>query len=47
MLEEKKASRWGRWLVLVVLLLVLIYVIADGWVMNKLEPNEVVAVYDR
>jgi len=45
MLEEKKASRWGRWLVLVVLLLVLIYVIADGWVMNKLEPDEVVAVY--
>ena len=46
MLEEKKASRWGKWLVLVVLLLVLIYVIADGWVMNKLEPDEVVGVYE-
>ncbi|GAF77976.1 unnamed protein product, partial [marine sediment metagenome] len=46
MLEEKKASRWGRWLVLVVLLLVLIYVIADGWVMNKLEPYTVVGVYE-
>lgn len=46
MLEEKKASRWGRWLVLVVLLLVLIYVIADGWLMNKLEPHTVVAVYE-
>ncbi len=46
MLEEKKASRWGRWLVLVVLLLVLIYVIADGWVMNKLDPHTVVGVYE-
>lgn len=46
MLEEKKASRWGRWLILVVLVLVLIYVIADGWVMNKLKPDEVVAVYE-
>lgn len=46
MLEEKKVSRWGRWLVLVVLLLVLIYVIADGWMMNKLEPHTVVAVYE-
>ncbi len=46
MLEEKKASRWGRWLAVVVLLLVFIYVIADGWVMNKLEPRTVVAVYE-
>lgn len=46
MLEEKEASRWGRWLVLVVLLLVLIYVIADGWIMNKLEPHTVVGVYE-
>lgn len=46
MLEEKKASRWGRWLVLVVLLLVLIYIIADGWLMNKIEPHTVVAVYE-
>jgi len=46
MLEEKKASRWGRWLILVVLLLVLTYVIADGWLMNRLEPHTVVGVYE-
>jgi len=46
MLEEKKASRWGRWLVPVVLLLVLIYIFADGWLMNKLKPHTVVAVYE-
>jgi len=46
MLEEREVHPRGRWLVLTVLTLVFIYVVADGWLMNKIEPHSVVAVYE-
>jgi len=46
MLEERKVHRWGRWLSLSILILISTYIIADGWLMNKIGPGEVVAVYE-
>ena len=46
MLEERKVHRWGRWLSLTILILISTYIIADGWLMNKIGPGEVVAVYE-
>jgi len=47
MLEEKKASpKWGKWLALTILIIAAAYVIIDGWLTNKIEPQTVVAVYE-
>ena len=45
MLEEERPSRWGRWLILTVLAVAAIYVVGDGYLMNRIEPHTVVAVY--
>lgn len=45
MLEEERPSRWGRWLILTVLGVAAIYVVGDGYLMNRIEPHTVVAVY--
>ena len=44
--EERKTPKKGRWLALIILILVFIYVVSDGWFMNKIEPYTVVAVYE-
>lgn len=44
--EERKIPKKGRWLALIILILVFIYVVSDGWFTNKIEPHTVVAVYE-
>jgi len=46
MLEETKAPRWGKWLALIILIIAAGYIISDGWLTNKIEPQTVVAVYE-
>ena len=46
MLEEREVPKRGKWIALTVLILVLVYVITDGWLINKIEPQTVVAVYE-
>ncbi len=43
--EEKEVPKRGKWIALAVLILVLVYVITDGWLINKIEPQTVLAVY--
>ncbi len=44
--EERKTPKKGRWLALIILILVFVYVVSDGWFTNKIEPHTVVAVYE-
>ncbi|MCK4617308.1 hypothetical protein KAT45_00255 [Candidatus Aerophobetes bacterium] len=46
MLEETKSSRWGRWLALTILIIIVGYVIIDGWFTDKIGPHTAVAVYE-
>jgi len=46
-LEEKKIpKKWGKWLILTILIIAAGYVVIDGWFTNKIEPKTVVAVYE-
>ncbi len=46
MLEETKFSKWGRWLALTILIILVGYVIIDGWLTDKIGPHTAVAVYE-
>ena len=46
MLEETKSSKWGRWLALTILIIIVGYVIIDGWLTDKIGPHTAVAVYE-
>ena len=46
MLEETKSSKWGRWLALTILIIIVGYVIIDGWFTDKIGPHTAVAVYE-
>ena len=46
MLEETKSSRWGRWLALTILIIIVGYVIIDGWFTDEIGPHTAVAVYE-
>jgi len=46
MLEETKSSKWGKWLALTILIIIVGYVIIDGWLTNKIGPHTSVAVYE-
>ncbi len=36
--EEREVPKPGKWIALTVLILVLTYIITDGWFTNKIEP---------
>ena len=46
MLEETKSSKWGRWLALTILIIIVGYVIIDGWFTDEIGPHTAVAVYE-
>jgi len=46
MLEETKSSKWGRWLALTILIIIVGYVIIDGWFTDEIGPHTAVVVYE-